>query len=45
MNKLKRSYIKRALVIPLLILAVGIFFVVRNYRYYLKKARSANTEK
>ena len=31
--------------IGVLILAVGIFLVVRNYRYYLKKARSANTEK
>lgn len=31
--------------IGVLILAVGIFLVVRNYRYYLKKARSASTEK
>ena len=28
-----------------LILAVGVLLVVRNYKYYLKKARSANTAK
>ena len=31
--------------IGVLILAVGALLVVRNYKYYLKKARSANTEK